>query len=431
MKWLIKMVAAVVLGSACTSCSSDEDSGNGPINPNGERVFSPLTLTPAEVKLGVDIKKVGIGLFQAESEVNSTAIAPKNTLVSPWNQYMFLAMLMNGANDSIQEKVMARQGITSMEEMNAYMKRVTEYLMRADARVNMSSFNGFWYDNNLSVSPSYESLLRDFYNAEVNTADFGSLDGTYTVNAWGKKVTQGYLDDFLQEEEGPLHKNYFLASAMVFEGQWQKKFTRLNGANEFHNLDGSTVMVSMMNGEFSDANCYTTDRFSKTAIPYGNGAYSMNIILPVNGVTPTELLRENAETLFADMEELRDRNGENERWIDGGVSVTMPIMDLKADATPNLAFVGAGYGSLLDRYIALEKMGECGTTGHYGLPDSVKSQIHVIINEEGTKVISATYSGMVTSPGRYWFNIDRPFICYISEKSTNAIVFAAVINVLK
>ena len=58
MKWLIKMVAAVVLGSACTSCSSDEDSGKGPINPNGERVFSPLTLTPAEVKLGVDIKKV-------------------------------------------------------------------------------------------------------------------------------------------------------------------------------------------------------------------------------------------------------------------------------------------------------------------------------------------------------------------------------------
>ena len=76
-------------------------------------------------------------------------------------------------------------------------------------------------------------------------------------------------------------------------------------------------------------------------------------------------------------------------------------------------------------------MGECGTTGHYSLPEIVTNRIHVIVNEEGTKVISATHSGTPTSNYHQPFIVDRPFICYISEKSTNAIVFAGVINTLK
>ncbi|MBD5207883.1 MAG: serpin family protein [Bacteroidales bacterium] len=425
MKWLIKTVSIVLLGMGCFACSSDETSNEGPINPKGEPVFSPLTLTPAEVKLGVDIRKVGINLFQAQSEDNANHDKNLNTLLSPWNQYMFLAMLMNGANDSVQQVVMSQQGISSMGEMNEYMKRVTEYLSRADARVSMSSFNSFWYDRNLSIDSNYESLLRNFYNAEVYTADLGSSEGTQAINAWGNKVTKGYLEDFLPDMV--YYRNYFLASAMVFEGQWEKKFTRATTEKQFHNLDGATVTIPMMTGQLSNTYFFQNGKFSKTSIPYGNGAYSMTLILPKEGYDPLALLRDNDVALFADMEELRDQEG----FFDTDVYVTMPMMDLKAEGNSNNAFTRAGYGSLLDRHIPLENMGECGTTGHYSLPEIVINRIHVIVNEEGTKVISATHSGDPTANYHQSFIVDRPFICYISEKSTNAIVFAGVINTLK
>ena len=127
------------------------------------------------------------------------------------------------------------------------------------------------------------------------------------------------------------------------------------------------------------------------------------------------------------MDELKDREG----FISADVAVTMPVMDLVNNGYSTEAFEKAGYAALLNTEIPLEKMGECGTPGRFILPESVLNRIHVIVNEEGTKVISATHSGGYGANYVHPFPVTRPFICYISEKSTNAIVFAGVINTLK
>ena len=63
--------------------------------------------------------------------------------------------------------------------------------------------------------------------------------------------------------------------------------------------------------------------------------------------------------------------------------------------------------------------------------DEIRHKAKIKVDEEGTEAAAVTYVGMrVTSVGpggdTFYFKADRPFIYFISERSTGAILFAGI-----
>ena len=63
--------------------------------------------------------------------------------------------------------------------------------------------------------------------------------------------------------------------------------------------------------------------------------------------------------------------------------------------------------------------------------DEVRHKAKIKVDEEGTEAAAVTYIGMrVTSVANpappFYFKADRPFLYFISEQSTGAILFAGI-----
>ena len=63
--------------------------------------------------------------------------------------------------------------------------------------------------------------------------------------------------------------------------------------------------------------------------------------------------------------------------------------------------------------------------------DEIRHKAKIKVDEEGTEAAAVTYIGMretSVGPGGniFYFKADRPFVYFISERSTGAILFAGV-----
>ena len=161
------------------------------------------------------------------------------------------------------------------------------------------------------------------------------------------------------------------------------------------------------------------DKWSETArLPYGNGAFYMEISLPNEGITPEGLLaiRASGQT-----------DPEAQDIIDSNITVTMPKFKIETEVD----FVGAlkalGVTDAFDDSRA--DFSRIATRPLYF--NTVLQKSYVIVNEEGTEAVSATYVGGLTCPGPGDpFTVDRPFIFSIREKSSGAILFLGIVRTL-
>ena len=65
--------------------------------------------------------------------------------------------------------------------------------------------------------------------------------------------------------------------------------------------------------------------------------------------------------------------------------------------------------------------------------DEIRHKAKIKVDEEGTEAAAVTYIGMrVTSVGpggtTFYFKVDRPFLYFISERSTGEILFSGAKN---
>lgn len=389
------------------SCSSELDE-NDIINPSGSENFEPLVLTENQENINNGINEEVRELFLSYCDQCSQEPRSFNWVKSPLNHITYLAMVLNGAEDSIQDEILNKTGAKDIGALNSYIQLVSDHMMKADSKVKMVSHNSFWTDSRLEVNPEYLTVLQDYYRAQTYTKDFGSTSGSLAVNKWISNVYNGLMNDLLPLER-PYEKNYFLASVMLFDGRWQKKFTTTE-TKMFYNQDGGTPKVTMMAGEFFNVDCTSSPDYIMGKIPYGNGSYTMTLILPSKGITPMELIKKEGTELF------------NAACHATNLELTMPIMDIQQSFDLTQLLKNHGYASLMDTSRPLSNMGEAGYPEHYGLPASISAQLRIIMDPNGTKVLSTTHSdGLVESAG-YTKILDRPFITYISEKSTGTLI---------
>lgn len=345
--------------------------------------------------------------------------ADKNVFISPLSVSMALGMTLNGAAGQTYDDMKSTLELSggTMQEINESYRNLNEYLTVLDSKVQTEIANSIWYRNTWTFKDTFLNDCQTYFDAEVSGLDFEDPNSISIMNDWVNNSTHGKIPEIV-EYINPLDV-MFLINAIYFKGTWQYEFDKEDTYDgEFNLLDGSKKSCKMMMQENDSLRYFSNDDFQAVNLPYGDGNYSMSILLPRTDKNIDDLIDQfNSENWSSWINNFSTKN----------VKLHLPRFKLEYSIKLNDALTALGMG------IAF---GDADFTKMYKDPilfiSRVRHKTFVEVNEEGTEaaavtVVVMTYGG----PGSITMKVDRPFVFVIHEKQSNAILFIGkVINPL-
>ncbi|MCP4711882.1 MAG: serpin family protein, partial [Planctomycetes bacterium] len=167
----------------------------------------------------------------------------------------------------------------SVQEANEAYQAVIEILSELDPSVAFQIANSIWYRQGFTVEPDFLNVNQTYFDAEVAALDFNSPDAVTTINNWVDEKTNGKISKVI-EKINPLTMMY-LINAIYFKGDWTYRFDD-DGTHEdsFIRTPGMEVPCNMMTQEETTLPYYANELFEAVDLPYGDGDYSMTVLLP-------------------------------------------------------------------------------------------------------------------------------------------------------
>ena len=355
--------------------------------------------------------------FRFFQQINASEKEYSNWMVSPLSASMALGMITNGASGNTLAEMKATLGFSeaSIDEMNAYYRRLLTELPDLDNTTQLRLANSIWINQDFEVKSPFVDVNKQMYDAKVSNLDFSSPKAPSTINNWCSDKTHGRITEVIQEIS-PAAK-MFLLNALYFKGIWQEdyKFDKAKTQDEdFTNADGSVTKVKMMNQTNSYAFNYN-DYFWMAKFNYGNCAYSMTILLPDTDHTLEECL----EAMTAE-----NWKKWNKDWTLRTLIVKMPRFEMEYNKSLIEDMKALGMKDAFDPFLA----DFSNISDQILFLDLLKQFTYLRVDEEGTEAAAVTIGGMVEaapppSTGPVEFFLNRPFVFMINETSTGTVLF--------
>lgn len=415
-KILILAFVSVALFSSCS-----EENGGGDKTPDKAR--DNISLSRAETDVLDKTNQFAIGLMERYAEENPNT----NFVISPLSLSMALSMTANGADGLTQEEILTTLGFgkAAIFDANSLNKKLLNALPSTDNSTKVAFANAMWFDSNAEdfISPEFTATLSKYYDSPLNIIDdLGSEKGMNAINSWSKEHTSNLIPQLLSK---PLDSRTLMAltNALYFKGSWASKFDKKNTTpSRFINLDLSTSQVEMMNRRQLAAQAFQDDSYKAIALPYGNNAYCMVILVPEFGTHPANLFTaENLESILQLVKEESFETHVNLSLPRFSVENTIDFVPILKDLGINEAFTEkADFSGLWTEPVEEFCI------------SIVLQASKIIVDEEGTEAASSSLSsGMATSPGPIKsedFIVDRPFAFAIAERTSGTILFTGAIT---
>jgi serpin B len=349
------------------------------------------------------------------------AASPGNVVFSPYSIGTAMAMALSGArgdNATEMAKVLA-QTLPSgeIDSANAAVLAVLNGDgQTADAKnaAHVRIANALVLTNKDGpIVEAYQDVLRTKYSAEV----FRGAD-LPKVNGWVKEKTEGKIDSILDKLDPQTVA--VLLDAIYFKAPWQTIFdAKATHDATFHLVSGEAEVPMMhVHSDFSIAQ---RQGYKAIRLPYGAEHLAMVVALPDEGAATADLAaRLDQDEMMQTLNALR----EPPRTVD--LALPRFKTSFKASLVPAFQQLGMKL-AFSDK--------DADFSGMTGKPpseiplaiDQIEHRAVIEVAEEGTEAAAATAvtmtvrSARVVTPEK--FEIDRPFLFYIVDDQTGAILF--------
>ncbi len=426
MKKLLLILATV--GSVVVACNKNDVLENGEEN---EIEVSEVEVTP-KMRVDINLTKAQEGMaagtadfaFGMLQEAVDRMETGKNIVLSPLSASFALSMLANGASGETRQEIVDVLGFTGNEisAVNEYSRKLLNELPELDNTGTLSFANSLWLNEGYGAKgfkayDSFEKELDSSYDAEVHSYDFAKGPGL--INEWCSEKTNDLIPEVLKELNP--EAQMALANALYFKGVWKDEFREPDTKPErFNKEDGSYSTVKMMNGR-RIAPYFANEKYAMAELPYGNGAFSFQVLLPAEGV--------GIEDFLAGF------NGEE--WLSAQSEMTSQHLDMKlpkfkTDLNENISSVLEAMG--------MRKMFYAKEADFSNLSDEesyvslVQQATYFSVDEKGSEAAAVTIAVMFESslpdkePVIIPFHVNRPFLFILKERSTNAILFIGKVS---
>ncbi len=402
MRKLSTFLSFAAIAFAAIRCQPSED-----IEPNIPEL-SPLQRIELNTVQGGNDFSFELFNRVVQSEPNNT-----NVFISPFSVSMALAMTSNGANAELRAKMAAILGFPdlSQAEVNSAYKSLENRVKQMDNRVRFDNANAVWYRNGLVVKNSFKEAVFDYYNAAVMGEDFQNPQTVNKINNWVSNKTQGKIPSII-DQINPEHV-MFLINALYFKADWKVPFDEKETQNrEFQLASSETIQVPTMKTKSAKYRYLSHQEVELVDIPYGNGQFSMTVLMPNAGVS----LNSFTESLSI--------NALN-NWLNAaaevGYELYLPKFKVVYEISLNDVLTEMGLGKAFSgRNGGFSEIFE---DDNLYIINEVKHKTFVEVNEQGTEAAAVTSVGVGVTSLPPSVRVNRPFVYVIREKHTDAILF--------
>ncbi|KAA3629005.1 MAG: serpin family protein [Bacteroidetes bacterium] len=363
----------------------------------------------------VDANNVfGFNIFKALHEEKPL----DNIFISPLSISTALTMTQNGADGDTKtqmQEVLQTSDLDIQAVNEAYQYLLTT-LPDLDPSVQLDLANSIWYHYEFPVYPEFLDANETYFNSEVIEADFRDPETVNDINGWVSDNTNGKIPTVL--DQIPQAAIMYLINAIYFKGDWQYTFDEdMTYETSFFKHDGSTVPIDMMGWEgATDLPYFENELFQAIDLPYGDGQFSMTLMLPKNEVgiegVVAQLNKENWDTWM-------------ESFVNQEVHYQMPKFKLEYKKELKDILAAMGMEDLFTGRCDLSKLGPGGL-----IVSKVLHKSFLEINEQGTEAAAVTVVGVETTsvPSIPYMILNRSFMLFIRDNVTNSILFMGQIQ---
>ncbi len=403
-------MAATTLGSCATKKTQQEKDDNLVETTKGNDIDDTfLILSDAERSAVEKTNEFALNLFRTQAGMDSK-------VVSPVSVAYLMGLLANGANGSTQSEIMKALSMngTSLSTLNETYNAIIKTASSHDTQAQVNIANCVTVNKQVTLKDSYTATMRKTYNASVESMDFASPKALAKINSWCSKQTEGMIPKIIDQLDPSA--TAVLMNAVYFNGTWANKFDKDDTKTE--NFSGYTrdiKKVPMMHQEKKFSYTDNSD-FAAVTLPYGNGSFSMTVILPANGKSTTDILKSlNAKTL------------ENTQldMTECVVDLKLPRFSTTTETQLNKPISALGATSMFQP----GKADFSNMTDASMFVSTMLQKAKIEVNERGTKAAAVTAAIMTMSmlqpeePRHVTFHANRPFIYLITERYSGAIFF--------
>lgn len=399
-------IAALALSSCASSKARNGRAGEMVSNDidNGYLIMSDDNRTAIE-----HTNAFALNLLRTQTGMDSK-------VVSPISVAYLMAMLANGADGQTRTEIMKTLNMdeSSLQNINETYRSIISTASQLDRQTKINIANCIAVNRQIELKPDYSTAMRTFYDAYIESMDFTSQKALNKINSWCSKQTEGMIPKIVDQlDAGALA---VLMNAVYFNGSWTNKFDKADTKTEnFRGYTRDIKKVPMMHQE--DKFMYTAnDDFSAVCLPYGNGTYTMTVILPAENKS-TEDLTNTLDTKT--LNEMRDKMDE---CI---VDLKLPRFTTSTETQLNKPISELGAPAMFTSGIA----NFSNMTDASMYVSAMIQRAKIEVSESGTKAAAVTAAIMTMSalrpdePRHVTFHANRPFVYMITERNTGAIVF--------
>ena len=439
MRKYVFLIAAVVLSSAMTSCSSSEEISGDPDEP--KRVVymledpQPIQLTEAQRVFANDNNQFTLNFLKTVNDVDKSG---KSFIFSPLSITYVLGMVNDAATGETEKELEQTLGFHEggIKAVNEYCKKLIDGLPKVDERVKLNIANAIFLNKNYTLKSQFGQDMQTYYDAKAEALDFSSPQTLSLINSWCSDKTNGMIPTIL-DEVNPNMMSYLL-NAIYFKADWASKFDQNNTREEtFAKENGSTELPMMHQNVLIQY--LNNDIFSAVKIPYGSGLWNMMVLLPEEGKTTDDVINHFAtcglsgvEGLICQITEDNIATMKKNYFSPYEVDLKLPRFETSSD-TDKLGIEGGLVGLMKDMGINLafdsyfaEIPNMCEVPVYIAM---MRQKAKIKVNEEGSEAAAVTVAGMIemsAMPMEYpkaTFHANRPFVYVIQEASSGVILF--------
>ena len=368
----------------------------------------PRPLTPAEQGLIASANTFSFSLFKQVGGASKDS----NVFVSPLSADFALGMTMGGAAGATYDQMRSALafGTASEPDINTSYRSLLTLLTSLDPATNMRVANSIWYRNSFPFNQAFLDASKATFSAEVRGLDFGQPSARTTINDWVSGATSAKITTIIDEITP--EQVMFLINAIYFKGSWRDRFDPAQTKDElFHGVAGDQPM-RLMHRKGTMRFLFRTD-LSAVDLPYGNGAYSMSVILPAAGTSVDQV----AATLTP-----ATWNTLVGQFHDMASDLWLPKLKLEWQRTLNDDLKTLG---IRDAFVpdGADFTRMSSSAGRHLFIDKVRQKTYVDVNEEGTEAAAVTSVGVGVTSLPPSVRVDRPYILVIRERLSGTIVF--------
>ncbi len=377
--------------------------------------YKQVNLTEKQKQLINTSNTFGFEFFKKVIEISGIE---SNMMVSPLSVSMALGMTRNGASGNTLEAMTNTLGFAGMSEndINESYKYITQTFTSLDPKVKMQIANSIWYSNTFTVEQPFVLTNQQYFDASITPLDFSSPGAVNTINNWVNEKTNKLIPGIIDQIPGDAIM--YLVNTVYFKGQWRNQFDKAKTQQKSFNLtDGTEVQAPAMIQQ-ETLSYYKGSGFEAIELPYNQGNFTMNIILPDVGKSVNDIIP---------LLSLENWSNWSSQFMNKDIQLQMPKFKYEyeeKEMIPILSDMGMGVAFNNADFTRINSGGGLSIT-------RVLHKTYIATDEEGTEAaaVTAVEVGITSAlPGQpYYFTINRPFIYFIQEKSTGTILFIGTV----